>query len=211
MVERTRRRKLQDIIRDPLEFSDPDFVPEVENASDRSAAILIGANVERGLERLLLQSLVRVKDEDVIGRLIERGGALSTFYGNTHLGYAVGLYGIKEFGNLESIRRIRNVFAHAPSIVRFDSPEIVAECNKFTVLEHRRDIYDKAIARLKVLPPRLMYQLIGMQMIMLFKMVYMVYIVTLNNEIVDSEKRQLINESRRARYANRMMKRARQS
>src|ERR1700730_12683778 len=157
MVERTRRRKLQDIIRDTSD-GDPDFVPEVQNASDRSAAILIGANVQRGLETLLLESLVRVKDEDVIGRLIGRGGALSTFYGNSHLGYAVGLYGIKELGNLESIRRIRNVFAHAPSIVRFDTPEIVAECNKFTILEHRRDNFDKAIAALKVLPPRFMYE-----------------------------------------------------
>ena len=145
MVERTRRRKLQDIIRDPLEFGDPDFGPELRNASDRSVAILIGANVERDLERLLLESLVHVKDEDAIGRLIGRGGALSTFYGNSHLGYAVGLYGIKELGNLESIRRIRNVFAHAPSIVRFDTPEIVAECNKFTILEHRRDVFEKAV------------------------------------------------------------------
>ena len=74
-----------------------------------------------------------------------RRTAPSTFYGNSHLGYAVGLYGIKELGNLESIRRIRNVFAHAPSIVRFDTPEIVAECNKFTILEHRRDVFEKAV------------------------------------------------------------------
>jgi hypothetical protein len=83
----------------------------------------------------LLKVLIKVEDDGIISRLIGRDGALSSFYGKNYLGYAVGLYDEMALNNLESIRRIRNVFAHAPSMVSFTLPEVTLECATLHLLK----------------------------------------------------------------------------
>ena len=58
------------------------FLPELASASDRNVAIFMAANVERELEALLLAAVLKRSDNETKDRLLDRDGALATFYGN---------------------------------------------------------------------------------------------------------------------------------
>jgi hypothetical protein len=49
------------------------------------------------------------------------------------MGAALGLYGPDTFKDLEKIRAVRNLFAHAPTLLGFDNKEIAQACSNFTV------------------------------------------------------------------------------
>jgi hypothetical protein len=64
---------------------------EVQQGSDRSACIIMSAMVERFLERELLMRLMISESSSKHQALFERDGALSTFFGNIHLAYALDM------------------------------------------------------------------------------------------------------------------------
>jgi hypothetical protein len=132
-------RTLRDIPREPLDLTEDEdsnsFDIELETSTDRGVAILLAANVERELERLLLMALAPSADDTTVSRLVNRDGALSSFCGNNWLGYANGLYDKAVLDALERIRRIRNVFAHGARHMNFSILEIENECNKFRPIE----------------------------------------------------------------------------
>jgi hypothetical protein len=114
------------------------FPAELESASDRGAAIFMASNVERVLERLLIEAVLQNQDDHATRkRLVDRDGALETFYGKNYLGYALGLYDEELLYNLERIRELRNTFAHAAIPLRFDHPRIAAECARFKVVSDK--------------------------------------------------------------------------
>jgi hypothetical protein len=62
--------------------------------------------------------------------LFERDGALSTFYGNIHLAFALDLINQAVRDDLEIIRRVRNQFAHSVLPLTFQTAEISLEIHK---------------------------------------------------------------------------------
>ena len=55
-------------------------------------------------------------------------GPLSTFSNKIRMGYAMGLYGEIFRADLDIVRHVRNVFAHATRHVDFDVPEVAQAC-----------------------------------------------------------------------------------
>jgi hypothetical protein len=100
---------------------------EISTSSDRSGAILLAAQIERFLEFAIISNLQPVDDATHVA-LIGREGPLSTFFSKAYLGYAMGLYDGKILQDLNIIRRVRNVFAHAVRSVDFRTTEIADEC-----------------------------------------------------------------------------------
>jgi hypothetical protein len=105
-------------------------IDEIKQSSDRAACILMSAMVERHLERSILLRLMIPGGDDKTSALFERDGALSTFYGNTHLAYALDLITSEMKSDLDIIRRVRNAFAHSQLPVSFQSQEISREIAK---------------------------------------------------------------------------------
>lgn len=133
MGKQPRRRSLRDLSGSPVEIDDwPEVFAEVHHTSDRTAAIVLGSWVERALEQAIIKVLPR-NDERAVGRLLERDGALNSFYAKIHLGFALGLYDQSIVENLEAIRRIRNAFAHTAVAIYFETQEIIDEVNKLHV------------------------------------------------------------------------------
>jgi hypothetical protein len=102
---------------------------EIRGISDRSAAIVLASWVERTLEEDIIRILPR-NDKEIVDKLVERDGALSTFYGKIHLGYALNLYDETTRDNLDCLRRIRNAFAHTAIQIGFGTPEVISEVGK---------------------------------------------------------------------------------
>jgi hypothetical protein len=108
-----RHRTLHELTRADQTGEDLDFaVNEIIGTSDRTACIITAAMLERHLEAAIIIRLQR-KNKDTINLLLQRDGALSTFFSKIHLGYAMGLYDDIVRKDLDIIRGIRNVFAHS--------------------------------------------------------------------------------------------------
>jgi hypothetical protein len=54
---------------------------------------------------------------------------LSTFAARISVGYALRIFGTKTLGDLESIKTVRNSFAHSLMTFDFTTPQIVTVCN----------------------------------------------------------------------------------
>ena len=83
-------------------------------------------------EQLIIEALPK-HDDETVGKLLERDGALNSFYAKIYLGFALGLYDLTTVDNLEAIRRIRNAFAHTAIAIHFETQQIIDEIRKLHV------------------------------------------------------------------------------
>ena len=56
------------------------------------------------------------------------GAPLSSFHAKIVIGHALGIYGEVTLDDLRRIKLIRNAFAHSPTAITFETPEIKKEC-----------------------------------------------------------------------------------
>jgi DNA-binding MltR family transcriptional regulator len=125
---------------------------EIVKGTDRSAAILCCVQLEDAVVTLILTQL-KNKNERTLERLYERGGPLGSFSAQINLAFALGLFDEKTRIQLDTIRFIRNAFAHARKSISFRTPEIAA-ANKTLVLA---DNYKKKVRDFKRLKGRRLF------------------------------------------------------
>jgi len=104
---------------------------DLENGTDRTAAIIAASLVEHLLENTILAFLPR-SDARTTARLLSREGALSGFSSKNFLGYALGIYNKNVLSDLEAIREIRNDFAHSAKPIDFETHEILKHIKKLS-------------------------------------------------------------------------------
>jgi hypothetical protein len=108
------------------------------------AAILGVACVEYELEKLLRSRFSR-KDDETWALLTSDIGPLGTFSSKITAGYAFKIYDKNVVEVLNSVRRIRNQFAHAKRLIKFDNELIVNELRsacKFLKKSTRDDLLE---------------------------------------------------------------------
>ena len=134
-----KKRSLRDIVHDDLQNDDFDKIERhLKKGSARSVAILASAQVEAELSLAVLSSLKRI-DKGTVSALIgaaEGHGALTTFYQCIHVGFALGLYNEDLRDDMNTVRKIRDVFAHARRPIDFNEPEILEACHKLKSTEY---------------------------------------------------------------------------
>lgn len=103
-----------------------EFLTEFQHESDRAAAILGGVLLDEHL-RVLLKSVL-IDDEETLN-LLERGenSPLSSFSARIKGAYCMGLISKDVFDDLETIREIRNRFAHQLHGLSFEDQSGVVE------------------------------------------------------------------------------------
>lgn len=107
--------------------------------SDRGCALTAAAYLDESLATLLRKRLVQ--DKGNIDALINQGRALSTFSARIRIAYAVGLISKDCMSDLNTIRGIRNEFAHLHGPVSFSDQSIAHRCRNLrnTVKPHVAD------------------------------------------------------------------------
>jgi DNA-binding MltR family transcriptional regulator len=105
-----------------------EYFDDVQNSHDRSAVVIVVAQIEYQLQRLLTTYL---PNNDVAPFLFENG-PLSGLYAKNVLAFGMGLIDKKTFDDLEIIRRIRNAFAHSPAPIKFLDGPVLTECRKLS-------------------------------------------------------------------------------
>ena len=98
-------------------------IEELQHESDRGVALLGAAYLDTALKSLLEASFAGGKT--VIDKLLNNPNApLGTFSSRIAIAYGLGHIGVNYFQTLESIREIRNYFAHFRRRLSFEDPEI---------------------------------------------------------------------------------------
>ena len=106
-----------------------DIIHELDHQTDRGVALIASALVELGLGRLMRCRMVHYEDCDEI--IFAREGApLGTFSARIKMARSMGVIGRLTEAHLDSIRLIRNQFAHSPLKIDFSHPAIAAEIDK---------------------------------------------------------------------------------
>jgi len=106
------------------------FYEEIQNESARGAVIIASAFLDTQLRNLISKSLIddpKVVDE-LLGAEDKPDRPLSSFSSRIKAAYCLGLISKSMYYDLDTIRKIRNKFAHKMHGYTFDEPEIVSWC-----------------------------------------------------------------------------------
>jgi len=105
---------------------------EMLEDSDRAAALVGGAAVEKRLEDAIKDSLSN--DANLRNELFQPGGALGAFKPKVTLARLMGLITDEAYGELKTIIEVRNDFAHKLTVFKFE-PAYAAKCQKLTLVD----------------------------------------------------------------------------
>lgn len=103
--------------------------------SDRSAAIVAASLVEISLQEALLDSF-RNRDEDVIAKMFHSSAPLGSFSAKIRLAYLMGVVSEDFHSDLDTMKEIRNRFAHHLSAASFKEQSIRDRTKNFKIVEH---------------------------------------------------------------------------
>ncbi len=99
------------------------LITESTAESDRAAVILLAAELDELLRKIIEKRLVphnkKVSDHDILSS----SGALGSFAARIDMGYRLGVLDSLVAYDLNLIRRIRNLFAHKTHGLHFESKE----------------------------------------------------------------------------------------
>jgi hypothetical protein len=111
-----------------------DLFEEIDFGSDRATAIVLAAFVEDHLTHFIRSRLV--KDDRVQKKMLDPGGACGDFGTKINLAYLFGFYSALGWKELDTIRSIRNDFAHKLRINRFGTASIKDRCANLSLWQN---------------------------------------------------------------------------
>jgi len=146
--------KLRDLSRSPphpdhmMEIIDA-FIQQMASGSPITVAILGASLVELELERMIREKFRR-QDNEVWATLTSDGSPLDTFSKKISMGYAFGLYDDVLKDALDTIRAIRNAFAHSKRLINFDHELILQELGRLVLPPNKRSLLYKRLKPIKI-------------------------------------------------------------
>ena len=106
------------------------FLKEYQGESDRGAALVGAAQVDKQLADLLRSFLLPIRQTN---ELLEGNNApLGTFSARITAAYCLGLITDLEHNELHLIRKVRNEFAHHTHGLTFESEKVASLCANFS-------------------------------------------------------------------------------
>lgn len=98
-----------------------------QEASDRAAAIVEATQLDARLKSAILTKMVPLtKGEE--GALFKGDAPLASFSARIRMAYALGIISKDMRSDLDAIRDIRNVFAHAQKHITFETDAVRSAC-----------------------------------------------------------------------------------
>jgi DNA-binding MltR family transcriptional regulator len=106
--------------------------------AERALAITVSALLERALEACITSALKWPSEEEAnkeVKVLFFGDGPLSSFSSKIKIGYALGLYGKIVRDDLDTVREVRNAFAHSTAHIDFRTPAVAVVCDRLKLFE----------------------------------------------------------------------------
>ncbi len=141
------RPKLRDLSRKWPTYEEKSALLDHLASSDAPivTAVLGAALLEQEIERML-RPRFRRQDDDTWKELTSDNGPLGTFNLKIMAGYAFGTYDDTIKDGLNTVRAIRNVFAHTKKLLDFSDELIINELNKVCLPKQKRSIFYKDLS-----------------------------------------------------------------
>ena len=125
-----------------------EMVGTFHEESDRGAAILAGSFAEHVLGQYLK---FRIRDKKVADALFAVMGPLSSFSQRIAIAYAFDLISLGQYKDFETIRKVRNHFAHHPLETTFNTKDIKQLCTALSMFkETSNEHYPKSGERHRI-------------------------------------------------------------
>lgn len=113
------------------------FRQALTKESDRGCALFAAAFLDKALSDLLYLSLV--EDKRIEKDLFEGTAPLSSFSARIKLAFYLGKISKECRADLDTIRGIRNDFAHHAELISFDNQSIADRCRNLQFSYHKRE------------------------------------------------------------------------
>lgn len=131
----------------PLPKDRLDHLISLSTQPDRAAVIAATAYLEDGLKgsiaHLLIQTLPDIERERLFDQY--QGCALATFDARIQIAYAMGILGPKSKNDLDTLKRIRNVFAHSILEISLDNVDIAGAISTLHILSSTQQVSIKLL------------------------------------------------------------------
>lgn len=115
-----------------------EFIDEFQDESDRACAIMGGEFLNNKLESVL-RTIFDGQSSFIDGLFEDRNGAVSSFYSRIQMTRALKIIDDEQKRNIDTIRQIRNAFAHKLKLRSFEgSQELVDKINRLSIIEEFR-------------------------------------------------------------------------
>jgi DNA-binding MltR family transcriptional regulator len=137
MSNRGELRRLTKKLPDPSEENSS--FQALSKMSDHACALMGTALIESALERVII-STFRKSDATVMDEIFDNRGPLSDFHSKILVAYAQGAISENGKAELNSIKAIRNAFAHSRIDISFDTPQITQEIKLFIMLNAMKGV-----------------------------------------------------------------------
>lgn len=111
--------------------------------TDRGTALAVAAWIDDALEECLRATLRQ--DEEVADKLFQPDGPLGSFSTRIKMAYLLGFITPSLFRELETIKGIRNAFAHTRQLIRFTDQSIKDRCNSLIGAREFQDGMEETI------------------------------------------------------------------
>ena len=129
----------------------PELNSELVNATDRVAALIGATIIDLHLERLL--SAFLIDDGKEVKALIsgkDQNAALGSLAPRARAAYCLGIVSKVEFEDINTIRNIRNAFAHQLFDCSFETPEVKNACESLKMFTHIAKPPEEFTTRVKI-------------------------------------------------------------
>lgn len=111
----------------------------VNSESPMPAALVCAAFIDECLADVLREYFIEGKTSE---SLLKSDRMIGSLFARAQVAYCLGLIGKQMFQNITTIGEIRNVFAHNPALLDFDSPDIAKLCGQLVEKEPAQQIGD---------------------------------------------------------------------
>ena len=106
--------------------------------SDRATVIVAAAIVEERLATAIKSKLH--SDKEIVSHIFRVSGPLGSFSAKIDLGFLMGLYGKEAHSDLDTIKEIRNEFAHRLRSTNFNSQRVHDLCKNIKAADSNFEI-----------------------------------------------------------------------
>ncbi len=102
--------------------------------NDRAAVLTVVSLLEGALQKSLATKFIP-DDKGKLEYMFGSGAPLRDFSAKIKMGFALGVYGPNTRADLDTIREVRNSFAHTMSPIYFNTPEVENVCKRIVILD----------------------------------------------------------------------------
>lgn len=124
-------------------------IKEIEEAPDRTIGIVAGAIIASKLSDVLRRALGDDSRyaKKVRNQMFEHEGPLGSFGAHIHMAYLIGLLSEQGHTDLQTLKKIRNLFAHYAEHNTFETERIRALCKNFRLVDDKDRVFERAILK----------------------------------------------------------------